>query len=259
MITMSCVTDAHRLLPVSNHCRQSLGQTGKANMNLEDEKRMMWNVEPANRTSAVPLPQLSRRLAELLLVYYFYGGGGYFLINWHIARYQEVATLQLSWDSSIPFSSKFVWVYVLHYVLPVLMVVLLPGLKRFNNALLSYFFVFTVAFAVFIVYPVRMIRPNHLGPDFSDTVLGLIYSIDEPTAVFPSVHVALSLLTGLIVTYNDKRLGSVFLLTALGIALSTLYVKQHWIADILAGAALGIIAFAFVYCGVSPRLSRARQ
>lgn len=194
--------------------------------------------------------EIGKRVGQLLLVYYVYGGIGYYAVGWRARVAGDAVLLRLEWDDRIPFSSRFVWVYVVHYVLPVLMVVLVPRIPHYRDMLLSFAVVFTLSFAVFIVYPVGVIRPADPGPDLSGRLLDFIYAVDRPeTNAFPSLHVAVSVLTALIVWHNARGLGTVFLLAAAGISISTLYVKQHWILDVGAGTLLGAAAYWLVYRG----------
>jgi membrane-associated phospholipid phosphatase len=71
--------------------------------------------------------------------------------------------------------------------------------------------------------------------------------VDTPGNAFPSIHVAIAVLTALITWSNNRWLGVVFILTALGIAVATLYVKQHWALDVVAGALLGAGTHWIVY------------
>lgn len=194
--------------------------------------------------------EIYKRVGRLLLVYYVYGGIGYYAVGWRAGMANDALLLRLGWDDRIPFASWFVWLYVVHYVLPVLMVVLVPQMRHYRDMLLSFAVVFTLSFIVFLVWPVQMVRPADPGTDLSGRLLGFIYSIDDPsTNAFPSLHVAASVLTALIVWHNARRLGSVFVLAAAGISISTLYVKQHWILDVVAGAMLGAATYWLVYLG----------
>ena len=59
---------------------------------------------------------------------------------------------------------------------------------------------------------------------------------------FPSLHVALSLLVSLIVYNHDKKHWWVWIMFS-GIMFSTMFIKQHYIIDVVAGILLGIIGY----------------
>ena len=92
-----------------------------------------------------------------------------------------------------------------------------------------------VSGVIFVVYPCTMARPEVPGTDVFSALLRLIYRIDAPTHLFPSLHV--------MITYfcwrgamGCRRLPRWFVHLQLGIllcvCLSILFVKQHVAADI---------------------------
>lgn len=68
------------------------------------------------------------------------------------------------------------------------------------------------------------------------------YSVQA--CIFPSGHVAGAVATALAVRAEHRRLGSVFLFVAASIAASTVFGRYHYTADALAGALVGIVAYA---------------
>jgi membrane-associated phospholipid phosphatase len=82
--------------------------------------------------------------------------------------------------------------------------------------------------------------------------LSKIYSLDTATNVFPSIHVFNSI--GAMIAINkSERLHSIkwlqwftFVLTVM-ICLSTVYLKQHSVMDILGALILNIIMYVVVY------------
>jgi membrane-associated phospholipid phosphatase len=189
-----------------------------------------------------------KKLGQFMLTYYVVGGVGYSLVQKWVAGRRDMVVLRLKWDDQIPFVSGFVWLYVLHYVLPLLVVLLLPRIRYYKDMLLSIALLFAVSFSIFLVFPVQMTRPASTGNGLSGRAVSYIYAIDNPPVnAFPSIHVAMSVLVALIARYNHRGIGNLFLLLALGIAISTLHVKQHWIADVAAGAMPGFAVCRLVY------------
>lgn len=69
------------------------------------------------------------------------------------------------------------------------------------------------------------------------------YSVQA--CIFPSGHVAGGVATALAVRARHPRLGALFLVAAASIAAATVFQRYHYTADAVAGALVGIAAFAF--------------
>ncbi|MHA1731418.1 MAG: phosphatase PAP2 family protein [Promethearchaeota archaeon] len=107
-----------------------------------------------------------------------------------------------------------------------------------------------VSFPFFIFFPVVMDRPDAstLPDDFWHGLIKWYYSLDEPYNCFPSLHASLS--AALFYTwykYNKKWGLVVALPIAILVMVSTVFVRQHWIVDEPAGAALGLVLAYFVF------------
>lgn len=109
-----------------------------------------------------------------------------------------------------------------------------------------------VAMAVYILYPsCQMLRPDVFERDnFLTRCLGLIYRFDTNTGVCPSLHVAYSL--GIAsVWLRDKRAPSWWkgfvVVAVVLICLSTAFVKQHSVVDILAALPVCLLAEWLVF------------
>jgi membrane-associated phospholipid phosphatase len=74
-------------------------------------------------------------------------------------------------------------------------------------------------------------------------LVALEYRLDEPYNLFPSLHVAISWLAWL--ACRDRvRPRALFLAVVVAISISTVFVKQHYIVDVVAGVALAVAAWA---------------
>ncbi len=190
----------------------------------------------------------SREIGLFLILYYGYGGVGYLLISKLVAIGGTFTSLRSWADDAVPFQEQFVWLYIAHYFFPLLLVVSLRSIEQFTELLMSYFAVITVAFVCFATYPVEMIRPSNLPTNLSGELLAALYRLDTPALnCLPSLHVAISVLTAALAWHHRRWLGCVFGLIAFGISVSALLVKQHWVVDTGAGAALGLWGYGYVY------------
>ena len=96
-------------------------------------------------------------------------------------------------------------------------------------------------------------RPSVPGKDVFSQLVLLIYSHDATNNVCPSIHVANAIGVHLALTNyscfkeNHKIANFVSLVLMILISASTVFVKQHSILDVLAGALLSIIVYLGIY------------
>ena len=79
-----------------------------------------------------------------------------------------------------------------------------------------------------------------LGDGFAAWGLRFLYEADPPYNCFPSIHVAHSFVSALACYRVHRTLGLVTLSCAALVGISTLFTKQHYIADVLAGIVLAL-------------------
>jgi membrane-associated phospholipid phosphatase len=168
-------------------------------------------------------------------------------------------------DRAIPLVSQFVWPYQICYVFPFLPLFVLRDWHRFNRAILALVMANTVAFTIHVFVPVAFPRPE-LGHSLSDSYLRLIYAGDfSPGACkLPSLHVTFAWIVYF--ACRKQRLSragdlAVLLVAAL-ISVSTLFVKQHILIDVVAGFVLAWVSWttaSWVYPRVIRRESDVRK
>ncbi len=159
-------------------------------------------------------------------------------------------------DRAIPFTPAWVWVYLLYYPFCFMPLFLLNNIDTFRRVAGAYLMEFIIAFIVFLSFPVRMIRPVVVPDTLSTKMVGIIYRIDPGFNVFPSLHVANSLLVALIFYRYNKPLGIFFLLIACLIAVSTLYVKQHYVVDVVTGILDTALVYPLIFWGHRPERNK---
>jgi membrane-associated phospholipid phosphatase len=173
----------------------------------------------------------------------------YFLPQKYPAR--KSVQLQTPLDKAIPFMPIWVWVYSFFYYPFIISTLLtLTDFRQFAFTALSYILLLLFQILIAYVYPVR--TPPHWRDydpknSLSEKFLSIVHNYDQGGNCFPSMHVGVSMLTTLHIsnniTYeNGKFTIGVYLVNAL-ICASTLFTKQHYIADIPAGIALALVVF----------------
>jgi membrane-associated phospholipid phosphatase len=171
-----------------------------------------------------------------------------------------VRELPITWlDAAIPFAPHWVWVYQSIYLL----ISLVPWLAVRADDLRWYARGFviqaSVAFVCFFLVPVRGPRPA-VVPD--EGMFGLLVSYDAPLNSFPSLHVALAVSTCVLAARiaRDVRPRTRMLIIAVPIAWTLLIAyaavatRQHYVADLPAGA---LLAFLSVFAANRARFPRA--
>lgn len=102
-----------------------------------------------------------------------------------------------------------------------------------------------ICMVFFLLLPSYVIRPELEVDGLSSWMLSVIYSMDEPTNCFPSMHCLLTYMVFRQSLHCDsvRPWMKVFagLVTVL-VCLSTVFVKQHVVLDVIGGLACGEIA-----------------
>lgn len=152
-------------------------------------------------------------------------------------------SLETKWDQYFTLKPRWVWIYSgLYYPLIILVVATVESMREFNYMAMSYFILLFMQMFFFMVFPVetpKQWRKQVSGKTKSERMLRLVQSFDKSSNCFPSMHVSVAMLSAMHFIESSYNLGYWPLLFPLSIALSALYTKQHFIADLLPGAVLG--------------------
>ena len=170
----------------------------------------------------------------------------------------------IPFDDLIPFFAPAVVLYVLWFPLMFfsgLWLMILDGVN-FRRYMLALAICMTVSGAIYLLWPNGQdLRPDLSQPgNFFEWLLGGLYRIDTNTNVLPSLHVScVAAVIACMWSTDTIRLPWVrpaITLLSLLVASSTIFVKQHAILDLAAGAILGtaavLIAFAVFRKRASP-------
>lgn len=152
-------------------------------------------------------------------------------------------------DEWIPFCEVFILPYVFWYLLIVVSLgyFLLYDIPNFRRLQVFIMVTQALAMAAYILFPTRQdLRPEVFPRDnFLTDCVALLYRVDTNTGVCPSLHVAYSV--GIASVWLQKkdapRLWKVFVVVAVVlICLSTLFIKQHSVVDLLAALPVCLVA-----------------
>ena len=189
------------------------------------------------------------RVAVLLAVCYVLFTATYVPINvFSVGR--DAYTLFLPGEERLPFLPIFEYLYVLTYFIAVLLIVTIRDYATFRRLAHATGLSLLTAYATYLLFPVYFERP-HLEVSSLDTWLLSLEYMDKPYNHFPSLHVTLSWLA-VFASQVSRRSRVGLSALAAGISVSTLFVKQHYIVDVLYGCALAWIAWRLA----RPRIRR---
>lgn len=168
-------------------------------------------------------------------------------------------TIHMAVDDLIPFLEYFIVPYLLWFVY-IAAAVLYFFFKNKNDFYRLCIFLFTgmtVFLIISTVYPNgHYLRPAEFTRDniFVDMVRCL-YKMDTPTNLFPSIHVYNSIGVNIAVWRSEHfkknrriRYGSFVMMTS--IILSTMFLKQHSVFDVITGIIFSVFMYTLVYAGV---------
>ncbi len=170
---------------------------------------------------------------------------------------REFYNLAISIDYKIPFNPHFVWTYILYYIVALMPVMVVEDIHEFRRMVGAYLMMYFVGFLTFILFPVKMIRPELTGDGYSLWLLKKIYNADNGYNCFPSLHVANAFLASFFSFRFNRTYGAVVYLMAFLITISTLFIKQHYILDLVAGILLACFVYRFSYFKFSSQRVRS--
>lgn len=190
---------------------------------------------------------------KLLLYWVFYGAMFFFVER--ISTNRDWNIMYCSLDDYIPFCEVFLIPYLFWFVFLVGMILYtfffeVPVFKK----LMWYIIVtYTFTIVIYLIYPTAQeLRPEVFPRDNVFTrVLEWFYTFDTNTNVNPSLHVIGSFAV-MYAAWHSERFSSrgwkaAFTVTALLISISTVFVKQHSIIDVISGVLVCMFFYPFVY------------
>ncbi|MCM3717395.1 phosphatase PAP2 family protein [Fictibacillus phosphorivorans] len=155
-------------------------------------------------------------------------------------------------DYQIPFVEIFVVPYVLWYAFIFLMFVYFCLYDRaiYYRTLLSFCVGMLVCYVIYFFFQTTVPRPELVGNGILTNMVRYVYGADQPFNCFPSIHVLSSYL--MILGIRHSKLWTIkkdIIVSSISysIILSTLFVKQHVVLDVVAAVLLGSLLFKLFY------------
>ncbi len=150
-------------------------------------------------------------------------------------------TLFLPGEERLPFLPVFEYLYLLTFFVGPLLVLTVREYPQFVRLMRALAIALGLAYTTYLIFPVYFERPTLHVDSLHTWLLSLKYR-DGPYNHFPSLHVTLSWIAVQAVQVPARR-RRLLMGLAVGVSVSTIFVKQHYIVDVLAGGVLAWFAW----------------
>lgn len=152
-------------------------------------------------------------------------------------------------DRSIPFAPIWIFIYGAVYTFMVLPVLTIRDGRLLRRTAMAYLLVLGVSYFVYVMFPIttKNFRPDYLL--LNDAVLwrwgaALEYFCDPPMNCLPSLHLGIAFIAGFSTWKADRFAGTIAISFAALIGVSTTFVKQHYLIDVVTGVLTALVAYA---------------
>lgn len=202
-----------------------------------------------------------------LALYWILFGTLFFCLERIFIR-QQYFSMHCFLDDIIPFCELFVIPYIFWFVflLGMHLYTFFFEPKSFEKLMQFVIVTYSIALIVYIIYPNKqMLRPINIERDnVLIQFMQSFWQFDTNTNVCPSLHVVGSIAV-MLCALNSERFSSTrwkiaFIITAVLISISTVFLKQHSVIDVIIATIVCFIANEIVYkIGVNNILNRTQE
>ena len=173
----------------------------------------------------------------------------YMIINKAAVNFDRHYVWKWAIDDWIPFNKYFVIAYYYWYVQIVVSIAWLVFSRRTGRLLHRMVLAINLSMIIsslfFLFLPTTIDRPAIIGDGPLELLLRQLFAVDNPYNLFPSIHVAYSVVMARYWTLAGPRRLWFHLVNYGGtvmVLLSTVFIKQHYAPDIFGGIAVAVIA-----------------
>ena len=153
-------------------------------------------------------------------------------------------------DKLIPFNRFFILPYISWYIFIAIFSVILciSDKERYFKLLITLNIGMITCYIIYYFYPTYVPRPIILKTDFFSNLVLNLYAADNPYNCFPSIHVLNSVLIALYIYESEKvskYIKVICIIMSSSIILSTMFIKQHYFADVVVGVIFAFVLYFF--------------
>lgn len=150
----------------------------------------------------------------------------------------KIHNLSTAFDVSLPFVKVFIIPYITWYIFTYIVFIYIyqKDKKIYLRTIITYAACLVVSYLIFYFFQTTVPRPSLVGNDIFTNLVRLVYKFDKPFNCFPSIHVLscyLIIKSIKLLKTQDNFIKSLICFICALIILSTLFVKQHVLLDIL--------------------------
>src|SRR3989344_1650059 len=152
-------------------------------------------------------------------------------------------------DKYVPFVPTFVVPYLLLFPFLLFTLIILWPTEYRDAFLLSCTIAAWTGGLTWFLLPLGIRRPEIVPEGIASHIVAWIYRIDANTTTFPSAHVYFALIAAFFLTDAFPAFSPLWWILGLLISISTVFVKQHYVVDFVAGSlwAAGSIGLALFF------------
>lgn len=151
-------------------------------------------------------------------------------------------------DRQVPFVKEWILIYVVCYVFWAVNYILVAreGKEHWYRFITAEMLSKIICGLFFIFLPTTNVRPEVVGEDFCSWLVRLIYSVDAPYNLFPSIHCLVSWYCYIGIRKSKKIpvwyqcFSCIF---AVLVCASTQFTKQHYLVDIAGGVFIAQVCY----------------
>ena len=195
-----------------------------------------------------------------LLYFFIYMPWFILLEKSYPADYPGMHFIHIPLDDVLPFNEWFIIPYIIWFLyIPVVFIfIFFQGKNEFYRLCAYEFLGMTICLVICSIYPNGLhlrVNPADISHNILGDIVRFLYTTDTPTNVLPSIHVFATISAHICLvhcntlkhTVAGKRIKTISLIVTICICLSTIFLKQHSIVDLVAGAILSFILYFVIF------------
>lgn len=190
-----------------------------------------------------------------ILLYYMVG---YFFVAQWTANRTDMHYIGMTFEKNIPLLPSLIFAYMLLFAFQAFAYLIIDELNFFKTLLKAFYLCVTIHFIIFMIFPVQNILRPVIDPDrgWAYFCVDFYYWLDPPYNCFPSMHVSNTFLISFFLSQYKPKLSWVLYSLATLVSISVVLVKQHYIADVVAGYLVAWAVYRWVYRAEKAPLSQ---
>jgi len=182
----------------------------------------------------------TKRIFVVIGVYLFHSIAYGFLSTHHIDNDFSLLT---DFDNLLPFVPEMVYVYMSFYAVIILSVFTVKTENDFYRMITSIMATLIFTYPFFYFFPAYYPPVHFETNNFTTKFLQWCFEADVPNNTFPSLHVGISFTIAFGIMHLRKKVGWLYLIWAIAVALSTVMIRKHFVIDAFGGIIIATLSY----------------